>query len=120
MVTVGRNSLIADRGCEPMVLYPQIKVTDRRGQAILVPDMDHPVNLMVNVSTDRQSDAELVGQVSNRLLKVICRSAPVASWARVKFRGEYWDLAIPPVISRFTKATTHVEFVIRSRNEAAA
>lgn len=100
-----------------MILYPVKKVTDSRGTKSKTPDLDNPFHLRVNCSTDRQSTAELPGQVDVKVLKVIAPfNTPVDSWGRAYFRGEYWDLPIPPSISNFTKATRHVEFLLRSRN----
>lgn len=115
-MAVARHSVIADRGGEKLLLYPEITVESRRGDSIVMPDMENPVTLYVNASTDRQSDAELVGQVSNKVLKVIARKAPVGSWARAYFRDEWWDLAAPPTFSNFTRRVRHVEFILRSRN----
>lgn len=115
-----RTSTLADSGAETMVIFPQISVLDRRGVAIAQPDFSNPTELRVTVSTDRQSDAELDGQVSNKILKVLTRKAPAKSWARVYFRGEQWDLAAPAAVTpgtRFSKATAHVSFILRSRNE---
>lgn len=117
---MARTSVLVDTGPEELLVFPQVDVIDARGVFMAQPDMEHPVRLMVTVSTDRQSDAELDGQVNNKIIKVITRSAPVDSWARIHFRGEAWDLASPPAIvagSRFSKAVRHVSFILRSRNE---
>jgi hypothetical protein len=99
-----------------MVVYPEISVTNDRGQTIEMADMDHPVTIRVTVSADRPSDAELTGNVQNKIMRVLTRDAPVDSWALIVFRGEEWDLARPPHPSRFTRSSGHVEFLIRSRN----
>lgn len=112
-------SRIADRGSEELVLYPEKTITNIDGATMQVPDMDNPVTLQVNASTGRQSDSELIGQVSVKVLTIITRDAPVGSWVMVKFRGEMWDVAAPPTISGFTPATRHYEFQIRSRNKVA-
>lgn len=111
----GRSRLL-DRGREKMLIYPEVEVTNNRGDTVRVP-AEEPVEVWVTSSAQRQGDAELPGQVSIKSMRIITRSAPVGSWARIEFQGEDWDLATPP---RFTpglsKATAHVEFIIRSRN----
>jgi hypothetical protein len=113
---VARRSILLDRGREQMFIYPEVTVTNARGERVRIPATT-PVEIWVTSSTQRQGDAEIAGQVSIKSMRCITRSAPVGSWARIVFRGEEWDLAAPP---RFTtgvsRATQHVEFIIRSRN----
>ncbi len=111
-----RRSKMLDRGSEEMILYPEKLITDANGDKRKVPDLNNPKKIRINVSTDRQSSAELNGQIDNKVVKGITRSMPPGTWALVKFRGETWDLAIPETISNFTKRTRHVEFLLRSRN----
>lgn len=111
-----RRSRLLDRGRSLMLIYPEVTVINARGDRIRVP-AETPVEVWVTTSSQRQGDAELAGQVSIKSMRCITRSAPVGSWARIVFLGEEWDLATPP---RFTpglsRATQHVEFIIRSRN----
>jgi hypothetical protein len=99
-----------------MFIYPEVYKVNARGDQVRVPD-ETPVEVWVTSSEQRQGDQEIPGQVSVKSMRCITRDAPVGSWARIVFRGEEWDLAVPP---RFTeglsKATRHVEFIIRSRN----
>lgn len=110
------RSRLLDQGREWMYVYMEETVTDSRGNRVKVPS-DTPVRIRVTTSSQRQGDAELPGQVSMKTMRVTARKAPVGSWARVVFEGEDWDIMAPP---RFTpgasKATQHVEFLIRSRN----
>lgn len=71
------------------------------------------------VAEDRQADAELPGQVSNKVVRVIVRDAPgIDSYAGINFRGERWDLAGPPHFSNgVSRAIKHVEILLRSRNQ---
>jgi len=89
---------------------------DRFGNHVLVADEVNALHIWVNVSTDRQASAELPGQVDVKVLKVTTRIFPVDTFDRIEFRGEEWDLAVPPVISQWTKATSHVSMILRSRN----
>lgn len=112
-----RRSLILDRGAETMTVYPTITVVDARRNEREQPDMSNPIRVRVTAVTDRQSVAELDGQVEVKILKIMARYLPVTTWARCEFRGELWDLAIPPTINRTSRALSHYEIVIRSRNE---
>lgn len=110
------RSRLLDKGREKMLIYPEVEVTNARGDLVRIPSTV-PVEVWVTTSQQRQGDAEIPGQVSVKSMRCITRSAPVGSWARIVFRGEEWDLAVParwtPGLSR---ATDHVEFIIRSRN----
>lgn len=110
------RSRLLDKGKERMLIYPEVYVLNARGDQVRVP-AEVPVEVWVTSSEQRQGDAEIPGQVSVKSMRCITRDAPVGSWARITFRGEDWDLAVPP---RFTvgvsRATSHVEFIIRSRN----
>lgn len=111
----GRSRLL-DRGRERMLIYPEVHVTNARGDSMRIP-AETPVEVWVTTSQQRQGDAEIAGQVSTKSMRCLTRSAPVGSWARIVFRGEEWDLAVPPRFTKgATRATEHVEFIIRSRN----
>jgi hypothetical protein len=111
------RSRLLDKGREKMLIYPEVEVINNRGDRVRIP-AETPVEIWVTTSAQRQGDAEIPGQVSIKSMRCITRSAPVGSWARIVFAGEEWDLATPP---RFTpglsRATQHVEFIIRSRNK---
>lgn len=113
-----RRSRLLDRGREVMWIYPQVEVIDSRGMRNLVASPD-PVKIYVTTKEGRSSDAELPGNVSAKVVEVFTRSAPVGSWAKVYYAGEYWDVAAPPrFIAGMSKATAGVMFSIRSRNKA--
>ena len=113
------RSRILDRGPEYVWIYPEVLHVDARGNRVRLPS-DTPVKVRVTTSEDRSSDAELPGQVSSKLVRCIARSAPITTWARVDYDGESWDLAAPPRVSKgLTRATSHVEFILRSRNYSA-
>lgn len=103
-----------------MDIYPEIVKVNSRGISEKVASTT-PVRVRVTTAVDRSSDAEVPGQLSVKVVRCYARSAPVGSWARVVYDGEEYDVAIPP---RFTagvsRATRHVEFVIRSRNKLKA
>lgn len=116
-----RSSRLLDRGTEQMLVFPSAEQLDRQGNRVRVADMDAaPISLLVNVSTDRQATAELPGQVDVMVLKVSTREFPLDSYDRIELRGQEWDLAVPPVFSRWTRSTSHVALILRSRNRAAS
>ncbi|HEX9225076.1 MAG TPA: hypothetical protein VF885_00290 [Arthrobacter sp.] len=110
------RSILLDRGKSQMLIYPEVVVVNARGDRVRVPS-ETPVEVWVTISAQRQGDGELAGQVSLKTIRCITRSAPVGSWARIVFRGEEWDLMAPPHFTDgLSRATRHVEFIIRSRN----
>ena len=121
-----RGSKLLDRGKESMLVYPVVYELDRLGNRHRVPDHTQPIQLYVNVSTDRQASAELPGQVDVKVLKVSFRGFPEGvtlqpnSYDRIELRGEEWDVAVPPLFSNNTRATRHWAVILRSRNKAGA
>lgn len=111
------RSRLLDAGRETILVYPEVLTVNARGDEIRIPS-DVAVEVKVTTSAQRQGDAEIPGQVSIKTVRCITRDAPVGSWARIVYRGEEWDLAAPPRFTPgLTKATQHVEFIIRSRNK---
>ena len=114
------RSRLLDRGRESMIVYLEETVTDSLGNTLKRPSGEG-LTIKVTSSEDRSSDAELPGQVSNKVVRIMARQVPVGSWSRVVYNGEEWDLASPP---RFTPGVTkrlaHIEFTIRSRNRLQA
>jgi hypothetical protein len=112
-----RSSVMLDRGGERMLIYPETRFIDSRGNSVVGPSAA-PVTRWVNIVSDRQSDAELTGQVAVKVIKFATRTIPGAdSQCRVWFREEWWDLALPPKVNRVTRALAHGEYVLRSRNQ---
>lgn len=113
------QSVILDRGLEDMWVYPQVEVSNKRGDTFFEP-ADEPVKIRVTTSVDQGSDAELPGQVSVPVLRCLARDAPLGAWVRIVYRGEEWDLAYPPRRTPgLSPATRHWEFGIRGRNSDA-
>lgn len=114
------RSRLLDRGSETLVVYLEETATDSLGNPVKRPS-GTGVTIRVTSSEDRSSDAELPGQVSNKVIRIMARQVPIGSWSRVVFNGEEWDLASPP---RFTPGATkrlkHIEFTIKSRNRLLA
>lgn len=114
------KSRLLDKGSETLTVYLEETVTDSMGNRVKRPS-GTGLTIRVTSSEDRSSDAELPGQVSNKVIRIMARQVPIGSWSRVVFDGEEWDLASPP---RFTKGATkrlrHIEFTIKSRNRLLA
>lgn len=111
------KSKLLDRGRETILVYPEVTVTNNRGEEVKVPS-ETPVPVRVSMSKDRNSSAELPGQVEVKVIRCVTRSAPISGWARVVYNGEEWDLAAPPHVSQgISKATRNTTFILRSRND---
>ena len=114
------RSRLLDRGRETLIVYVEETVTDSLGNTIKRPSGEGIV-LRVTTSEDRSSDAELPGQVSNKVVRIMARQVPAGSWSRVVYNGEEWDLASPPRMTPgVTNRLKHIEFTIRSRNRLQA
>ncbi|MCQ9385120.1 hypothetical protein [Brevibacterium moorei] len=111
------RSRLVDRGNEYLTVYPAVDAIDEDGMAVRVPG-DDAVRVRVTVAEDRQSDAELPGQVAVKVARLVAREIPgVDSYAALYFRGEPWELVNPPHFSNGVSRTVkHVELLIRSRN----
>lgn len=112
------RSRLIDRGNETVTVYPSVLETDSDGNEIRVAGSQSYVR-RVTVASERQADAELPGQVSNKVVRVTMRDAPgLDSYAEVWFRGERWDLGGPPHFSNgASRAVQHVEVILRSRQK---
>lgn len=115
------KSRLLDKGRETLTVYLEETVTDSMGNTGLKRPSGIGIDIKVTGSEDRSSDAELPGQVSNKVMRILARQVPMGTWSRVIFRGEEWDLALPPTFTTgATKRLKHIEFTIRSRNRLLA
>ncbi|MBT2587946.1 hypothetical protein [Arthrobacter sp. ISL-95] len=111
------KSRLLDRGRESLIVYVEETVTDSFGNVVKRPSGDG-VTIRCTSSEDRSSDAELNGQVSNKVVRILARQVPAGSWSRIIYDGEEWDLASPPrMTTGATDRLKHIEFTIRSRNK---
>lgn len=112
------RSRLVDRGNEVITVYPSIVATDSDGNQIRVAGSTSYTR-RATVAEERQADAELPGQVSNKVVRLVVRDAPgLDSYAEVWFRGERWDLGGPPHFSNgVSRAVRHVELILRSRSK---
>lgn len=111
------RSRLLDKGQETATFYVSEWQVNALGVRLKAPGQT-PIVRRVTVSSDRQSTAELPGQVATKVVKISCRPVPgLDGEARVEFRGEEWDLAQPPHHSTgASRATLHDEMLLRSRN----
>lgn len=113
------RSRLINRGQESATFYPSVPQINRLGVKVLAPG-DVGVTQRVTVASDRQATAELPGQVYTKVVRII--TAPIEGLdaeSRTFFRGEWWDMAQPPHHSSgASRATRHVELLLRSRNGA--
>lgn len=115
-----KTSILLDRGRAVLDVYPEVTVTNKRGDHIKVPS-DTPVKVRVSMARDRNASAELPGQVDVKIIRCMAREAPLGTWARIVYNGEEWDLAAPPHTGiGVSRQTRSVSFTIRSRNDAPA
>lgn len=112
------RSRLMDRGNEIVTISPTVLEQDVDGNEIRFPGSE-TYTRRATVASDRQADAELPGQVANKVVRLTIRDAPgLDSYAEIRFRGEQWDLAGPPHFSNgASRAIKHVEITIRSRNQ---
>lgn len=114
------KSRLLDRGTSIIQVYPETEVINSRGDRVRLPS-ETPVTIRVSMSRDRNSTAELPGQVDVKVIRCVARKAPLGSWARIVYAGEEWDLAAPPHYGEgVSKNTRNVTFTIRSRNDVGA
>jgi hypothetical protein len=111
------RSKILDKGEETITIYPEVLETNRRGETYRVP-AETGVTVRCTVAEERQSSAELAGQVDVKVVRILCRTVQgTGSQTRVVFRGEEWDLAEPPHFSSgVSRRMKHMELLLRSRN----
>ena len=92
-----------DRG-QVAVIEPQKVARDKRGNVHFVPDPEHAFERRAWTSPQRSARAEAPGQLAIDIVRVGIAWKPadtqdiVGLWARVRFRGELWDVAAPPAL----------------------
>lgn len=112
-------SRLLDRGGEKAWFYATRMVRDKRGNKIR--SGHHPVTpdgVRVTVAEDRQSKAELSGQIDFRVLRMHVReSAVVSSWDLVWFRDRWWEPANPEWDAVGLSNAKHQELLLREANQ---
>lgn len=110
-------SRLLDRGREEAVFYRVTEQRDARGNRVKVaspPGIRH----RVTVAEDRQSKAELTGQVDFYVVRMHLRAdAVISSWDMVWFRDSWWEPANPPHNSAGLSNARHQELLLREANQ---
>lgn len=93
------------------------KVTDRRGNEVIVADPDGPYRVRAAFIPQRSSRAEVPGQQEINVTRMIVDPdlPDVNLWSRVDWNGSQWDVAAPPAYHHGTRHTRHWSIDIRER-----
>lgn len=112
-------SRLLDRGRERAWFYGTREVRDSRGNELRSGHyLTTPDGVRVTVAEDRQSKAELPGQVDFRVLRMHLRELAVtSSWDFVWFRGRWWEPAEPEWDSIGPSGQRHQELLLREANQ---
>lgn len=109
-------SLQRRRG-QKVVIYPQIRITDKRENQQFVADRTRPVVGRAWAIPQRSSRAEVPGQVEVNVYRIGVDAAldEATLWAEVQWRGSEWDVAAPPAYHHGSRHTRHWSIDIRER-----
>ena len=114
-------SRILDRGRERAWFYRAVEAVDSRGNRVLRPErVSSEKGHRVTVTEDRQSKAELAGQVDFRVLRMHLReNVMTSSWDAVWFRGRWWEPANPEWDSVGVQNAGHQELLLHESNQVS-
>lgn len=101
----------------PVVIYPQVRIVDARGNEQFVADRTRPVTGRAWAIPQRSSRAEVPGQVEVNVYRigVDASLSETTLWAEVEWNGSDWDVAAPPAYHNGTRHTRHWSIDIRER-----
>lgn len=93
------------------------RVTDNRGNSVVVADADGPHEVRAAFIPERSARAEVPGQAEINVNRMIVDAdlEGVNLWSRVEWRGEVWDVVAPPAYHHGTRRTRHWSILIRKR-----
>lgn len=102
---------------QPVVIYPEKLIVDRRGNHVLGPDMDSPIHTKAVTIPQRSAKAEVPGQAVIDVTRLIVGAdlGEVGLQSRVEWNGEMWDVVTPPAYHHGTRHTRHWSIDIRRR-----
>lgn len=104
-----------------VIIYPEHLTTDRRGNHVLMVDMEQPIPTRAWVMPQRSAKAEVPGQavIDVTRLGMSVLQCPegyeVGLLSQVAFMGELWDVVTPPAYHHGTRGTRHWSIDIRRR-----
>lgn len=91
---------------------------DRRGNRTVAADLTQPPTVVhAAVVPDRENEAELAGQQTVEVYRVIVgpEATEVTTWAQIRWHGDMYDVHSPPVLHQGTRRTKHWTAYIRKR-----
>lgn len=102
---------------QPVVIYPEKLIEDRRGNHQLVVDMDNPITTKAVTIPQRSAKAEVPGQAVIDVTRLIVAAdlGEVGLLSKVDWKGEQWDVVTPPAYHHGTRHTRHWTIDIRRR-----
>lgn len=103
---------------QPVKVWPTKKTTDRRGNEVLIADMEaEPTHLTAAVIPQRSSKAEVPGQQQIDVVRLIVdpHIEGLTLWSVVEYQGDYWDIVTPPAYHHGSRNTRHWSIDIRRR-----
>lgn len=102
---------------QPVTIYPEKLVEDRRGNHQLIVDRDGPIHTKAVTVPQRSSKAEVPGQAVIDVTRLVVAAdlGNVGIQSIVAWRGEEWDVVTPPGYHHGTRHTRHWTLDIRRR-----
>lgn len=102
---------------QPVVIYPEHNTIDRRGNHVLMVDMDNPIHTKAVTIPQRSAKAEVPGQAVIDVTRLIVGAdlGTIGLQSQVEWQGEMWDVVTPPAYHHGTRHTRHWSIDIRRR-----
>jgi hypothetical protein len=102
---------------QPIVLYRSKTTTDSRGNKVQTVDEESPYSTRGWVIPGRSSRAEVPGQMDIDIVRIGVGSdfPGVDSWSRVLWKGDLYDVVIPPLYHHGTRHVRHWTIDLRKR-----
>lgn len=113
------SSLILDEGPHTVLVFPEIEVTDSRGNVrkkpVDVGIMVRGVTMMPLASTRGAFAALQVteGQTVDAAWRMFARSAPLGWWSRVEWQGITMSILGGPLMHTMSDGTSHMSATLK-------
>lgn len=107
-------SLMLDFGPHTVVVYPEITVTDSRGNVVKQPSPNGVTItgcLMTPLASTRGAFAAIdprLGQRVDAAWRLFARNAPIGWWSKVEWEGKTMTLLGGPLTYTASDGTTHI------------
>ncbi|MEU3709007.1 phage head completion protein [Streptomyces catenulae] len=98
-------------------VWRTVEVVDNRGNTVITPSPDGPIEVRAAFIPQRSSRAEVPGQQQINVTTMIVDAAvdDVSLWSRVEYNGREWDIASPPAYHHGDRRTRHWSIDLRER-----